>query len=175
MSRTVALALLMLLACREPTPSSARGLDHLDLSQNSRAVQFFRGFDGRVEGCPGCVLVEILIGDQREAYFVEPSPSCELEEAHVSRAAGGPSSESFGVYLLLNEGGMRELGKCARRAPEGDLLGAEFLIVLGGRFIDTVRIDEGELRDDFLLLVGPLELQAVLEALAPDEVPSADI
>lgn len=69
-------------ACHS-VPTLSSGFSSLPKSGNEDVLELRRAFVGTVEECKDCVLLEILEGDVRPAYFVGLEPDCRFELAQI--------------------------------------------------------------------------------------------
>jgi hypothetical protein len=158
---------LVLAACSSPPPTfSARGVEHLSASAEPNTVELFFIEPLNRTQCDGCVIVEVIEGRERSAYFVHPNPSCGLLRAHSNGTRGGYDKDgTYVVGVTLNLKGVKELARCLQNSSS-EHGSSQFLVVVEGQVVGTTFVSDRDPEFSLLFFHGTGLLEAVDRALS---------
>ncbi|MFO0691608.1 MAG: hypothetical protein U0900_23120 [Myxococcota bacterium] len=167
MMRQLILLISVLVLCRAVAAATAPvDSTRLQISAGRNIVQYFRLHFGSVEDCPSCVLLEWQENAIRNAYFVEPQATCQLERSDVQALSVQERGTQISIEVRLKASGILQLKKCNEVGDSSDPSQTPlFLIYANGSPVGTEFIMQSERDNSFYLLVGDKSLRPIAESL----------
>lgn len=127
---------------------------------NSGEIELRKAWVGKVEGCPGCVVLEFRDQGSRVAYFAHAEPDCRLGPAHIDEAFA--ETEERRIALRLSDPGTDYASKCL---SDDELDAQVVLVTVNGFVVGRSMFHEGF---EVLTVVGSDGFALLLD-LFPDE------